>query len=112
MLVYNRAKGKAMADIDINQTVEAPPVDDGCITECFDEFGEFGDADRVGVEFNDAGVVKNITIEDDGVAGMGDVQAGIEFIYNMREHMVDVTIATAYLLVVYAIYMWIKKKLS
>ena len=98
-----------MSDIDINQTIEAPPVDDGCITECF---GEFGEADRVGVEFNDAGVVKNITIEDDGVAGMGDVQAGIEFIYNMREHMVDVTIATAYLLVVYAIYLWIKRTLK
>ena len=105
MLVYNRVRGNVMADIDINQTVEMPPVDDGCITECF------GEADRVGVEFTDAGVVKNITI-DDSVAGMGDVQAGIEFIYNMREHMVDVTIATAYLLVVYAIYMWIKKKLS
>jgi hypothetical protein len=103
MLVYNRARGNAMADI--NQTVEAPPVDDGCITECF------GEADRIGVEFNDAGVVKNITIEDDA-AGMGDVQAGIEFIYHMREHIVDVTVATAYLLVVYAIYMWIKKKLS
>jgi len=98
-----------MSDIDINQTIEAPPVDDGCITECF---GEFGEADRVGVEFNDAGVVKNITIEDDGVAGMGDVQAGIEFIYNMREHIVDVTIATAYLLVVYAIYLWIKRTLK
>ncbi len=98
-----------MSDIDINQTIEAPPVDDGCITECF---GEFGEADRVGVEFNDAGVVKNITIEDDGVAGMGDVQAGIEFIYNMREHMVDVTVATAYLLVVYAIYLWIKRTLK
>ena len=92
-----------MSDIDINQTVELS--EDGCITECFAE------TDRVGVEFTDAGVVKTITIEDD-VAGMGDVQAGIEFIYNMREHMVDVTIATAYLLVVYAIYMWIKKKLS
>ena len=43
---------------------------------------------------------------------MGDVQAGIEFIYNMREHMVDVTIATAYLLVVYAIYLWIKRTLN
>ena len=96
-------KGNAMAEIDINQTVESS--EDGCITECFAE------TDRVGVEFTDAGVVKNITIEDDA-AGMGDVQAGIEFIYNMREHMVDITIATAYLLVVYAIYMWIKKKLS
>ena len=92
-----------MSDIDINQTVESS--DDGCITECF------GEADRVGVEFTDAGVVKTITIEDD-VAGMGDVQAGIEFIYNMREHMVDVTIATAYLLVVYAIYLWIKRTLK
>ena len=43
---------------------------------------------------------------------MGDAEAGIEFIYHMREHIVDVTVATAYLLVVYAIYMWIKKKLS
>ena len=91
-----------MSDIDINQTVEAPPVDDGCITECF------GEADRVGVEFTDAGVVKNITI-DDSVAGMGDVQAGIEFIYNMREHMVDVTIATVYLFVCYAAYLLLKK---
>ena len=92
-----------MSDIDINQTVESSK--DGCITECFAE------TDRVGVEFTDAGVVKNITIEDDA-AGMGDVQAGIEFIYNMREHMVDVTIATAYLLVVYAIYLWIKRTLK
>ena len=42
----------------------------------------------------------------------GDVQAGIEFIYDMREHLVDIGIATVYGLVVYAIYMWIKKKLS
>jgi len=89
-----------MSDIDINQTVESS--DDGCITECF------GEADRVGVEFTDAGVVKNITI-DDSVAGMGDVQAGIEFIYNMREHMVDVTIATVYLFVCYAAYLLLKK---
>ena len=54
---------------------------------------------------------KTINITEN-VESQGDVQAGIEFIYNMREHMVDVTIATAYLLVVYAIYMWIKKKLS
>jgi hypothetical protein len=30
----------------------------------------------------------------------GDVQAGIEFIYHMREHLVDVGIATAYCLFV------------
>ena len=40
---------------------------------------------------------------------MGDVQAGIEFIYHMREHMLDVGVATLYLLVVYAAYLWIKK---
>jgi len=42
----------------------------------------------------------------------GDVQAGIEFIYNMREHIVDVSIATVYLLTVYAIYLWLKRSLS
>jgi hypothetical protein len=30
----------------------------------------------------------------------------------MREHIVDITAATAYALVVFAIYLWIKKKLS
>lgn len=40
---------------------------------------------------------------------MGDVQAGIEFIYHMREHMLDVGVATLYLLVVYAAYLWLKK---
>ena len=28
--------------------------------------------------------------------GEGDVQAGIQFIYHMREHLVDVGIATVY----------------
>jgi len=92
-----------MSDIDINQTV-ATSEDDFPEADIIIEDGAF-------VEFTDAGVVKTITIEDD-VAGMGDVQAGIEFIYNMREHMVDVTIATAYLLVVYAIYLWIKRTLK
>ena len=73
-----------------------------CITEC-------GDEDRVAVDFNEeTGFVKNITIEtDDG--GMGDVQAGIEFIYHMREHLVDVGIATAYLFVCYTVYLLLKK---
>ena len=39
----------------------------------------------------------------------GDVQAGIEFIYHMREHLVDVGIATAYLFTCYAIYLLMKK---
>ena len=42
-------------------------------------------------------------------SGMGDVQAGIEFIYHMREHMLDVGVATLYLLVVYAAYLYLKK---
>ena len=39
----------------------------------------------------------------------GDVQAGIEFIYHMREHLVDVGVATAYLFACYAIYLLMKK---
>ena len=86
---------------DINQTVEFPTSEEDCI-EC-DIIIEDGAFD--GFE----GKTINIT---ENVGSQGDVQAGIEFIYHMREHIVDVTVATAYLLVVYAIYMWIKKKLS
>ncbi len=43
---------------------------------------------------------------------MGDAEAGIEFIYHMREHLVDIGIATVYAIVVYAVVLWIKKKLS
>jgi len=42
-------------------------------------------------------------------ATQGDVQAGIEFIYHMREHLVDVGVATLYLFACYAIYLWLKK---
>ena len=42
----------------------------------------------------------------------GDVQAGIEFIYNMREHMLDIGIATVYLFTCYAIYLWLKRLLQ
>ena len=95
-----------MNNIEINQTIDDYSSDE------FGEFGEGGDEDRVAVDFSEEGFVKNITIETDEVAGMGDVQAGIEFIYHMREHLVDVSVAKIYLLVVYAAYMWIKKKLS
>lgn len=88
-----------MAEIDINQTVELPE-DDFPEADIIIEDGAFD-----GFE----GETINIT---ENVESQGDVQAGIEFIYHMREHIVDVTVATAYLLVVYAIYMWIKKKLS
>ena len=39
----------------------------------------------------------------------GDLQAGIEFIYHMREHIVDVGVATIYLFACYALYLWLKK---
>ena len=72
---------------------------------------EGGEADRVAVDFNEEGFVKNITIEDDG-GSMSDVQAGIEFIYNMREHMLDIGIATVYLFTCYAIYLWLKRTIK
>ena len=50
---------------------------------------------------------KNVTINEGG--SMGDVQAGIEFIYHMREHLVDVGVATIYLFSCYALYLWLKK---
>ena len=40
-------------------------------------------------------------VEVNTVAGQGDVQAGIEFIYHMREHLVDVAVATVFGLVIY-----------
>ena len=43
---------------------------------------------------------------------MGDVQAGIEFIYHMREHLVDIGVATIYGLVVYALILWIKRRID
>ena len=75
-------------------------INNGCITEC-------GDEDRIAVDFNEeTGFVKNITIESDG--SMGDVQAGIEFIYHMREHLLDISVATIYLFTCYALYLWLK----
>ena len=50
---------------------------------------------------------KNVTINEGG--NMGDVQAGIEFIYNMREHLVDVGVATIYLFACYGLYLLMKK---
>ena len=53
---------------------------------------------------------KNVTINESG--SMGDVQAGIEFIYHMREHLIDVGVATIYLFACYALYLWLKKSSS
>ena len=53
---------------------------------------------------------KIVNIEETG--SMGDVQAGIEFIYHMREHLVDIGVATIYGLVVYALILWIKRRID
>ena len=84
---------------EINQTINNP----------YEEYDS--EADRVAVDFNDEGFVKNITIEE-GPEGMGDVQAGIEFIYHMREHLFDIGIATVYVFVCYTIYLLITKKIK
>ena len=47
-----------------------------------------------------------------GTGGSSDVEAGIEFIYSMREHLVDVSVATIYGLVVFAVVLWLKKTFS
>ena len=47
-----------------------------------------------------------------GTGDSSDVEAGIEFIYSMREHLVDVSVATIYGLVVFAVVLWLKKKFS
>ena len=45
-------------------------------------------------------------------ATQGDVQAGIEFIYHMREHLLDIGIATIYGFIVYAAFLYITKKIK
>ena len=55
-------------------------------------------------------VMENNVIID--TSGGSDVEAGIEFIYDLREHIVDVGIATVYGLVVFAVVLWLKKKFS
>ena len=44
--------------------------------------------------------------------GMSDVEAGIEFIYHMREHLLDIGVATVFGLVVYAVVLYINKKIK
>ena len=64
------------------------------------------ETERTAVEFDIDGSVKSIVVDD--VGSMGDVQAGIEFIYHMREHLLDIGVATLYGIVVYATILWIK----
>ena len=88
-----------MKNIEINQTVGGPEetLEDG---EIIIEEGAF-----TGFEG------KTINITDSSGNG-SDVEAGIQFIYHMREHLVDIGIATAYGLTVYAMFLWITKKIK
>ena len=54
---------------------------------------------------------KNIEINS-GSEGMSDIQAGIEFIYNLREHTLDIGIAKVYGIAVYAMILWLKKNIK
>ena len=54
---------------------------------------------------------KSINIGTGGDS-MGDVQAVIEFVYHMREHLVDIGVATIYALVVYAAVLYIKRRID
>ena len=54
---------------------------------------------------------ESITIQETAET-QGDLQAGIEFIYHMREHLVDVGVATIYLFTCYTLYLWLKKKIK
>ena len=67
---------------------------------------EPNETERTAIEFSADGTVEAITVDP---SSMGDVQAGIEFIYHMREHILDVGVATVYLFVCYAAYLWLKK---
>ena len=67
---------------------------------------EPNETERTAIEFSADGTVETITVDP---SSMGDVQAGIEFIYHMREHILDVGVATVYLFVCYALYLWLKK---
>jgi hypothetical protein len=51
-------------------------------------------------------------VEVDTSASQGDVQAGIEFIYHMREHLIDVAVATVFGLVVYGLVLFMKAKIK
>ena len=88
-----------MNNIEINQTVgPEETLEDGEIV--------FEDGAFSGFEG------KTINITDSSSSGSSDVEAGIQFIYHMREHLIDIGIATVYGLTVYAIFLWITKKIK
>ena len=53
-------------------------------------------------------LTKTINIRE---GGGSDVEAGIQFIYHMREHLADIGIATVYVFMCYTVYLWITKKM-
>lgn len=53
--------------------------------------------------------VENFTKTVNVGGGGSDIEAGIQFIYHMREHLLDIGIATIYGLTVYALFLWITK---
>jgi len=56
--------------------------------------------------------VENFTKTINVNEGSGsDVEAGIQFIYHMREHLIDIGIATVYVFMCYTVYLWITKKM-
>ena len=52
---------------------------------------------------------KNVEIN---TATQGDLQAGIEFIYHMREHLVDIGAATVFGLIVNGLVLYMKAKIK
>ena len=53
---------------------------------------------------------KNVEITS--MSSQGDVQAGIEFIYHMREHLLDVGVATVFALTVDGLVLFMKAKIK
>ena len=54
--------------------------------------------------------IKNVEVNT--AASQGDVQAGIEFIYHMREHLIDIAVATVFGLVIYGVILFMKAKIK
>ena len=54
--------------------------------------------------------VENFTKTVNVGGGGSDIEAGIQFIYHMREHLVDIGIATVYIFFCYTVYLWLNKK--
>ena len=85
-----------MSDVNINKSMDnsIEDIEDGEIV--FEE-GAFNGFEGQSITINET------------AATQGDLQAGIEFIYHMREHILDVGVATIYLFACYALYLWLKK---